>query len=60
VTAVAAMATAMAGVAALAEKATATTVEMTATMATTADVRPTKVGNAIMTGIGSRQNPYTP
>ncbi len=23
-------------------------------------VRPTKVGNAIMTGIGSRQNPYTP
>ncbi len=24
------------------------------------DVRPTKVGNAIMTGIGSRQNPHTP
>jgi hypothetical protein len=23
-------------------------------------VRPTKVGNAIMTGIGSRQNPHTP
>ncbi len=23
-------------------------------------VRPTKVGNAIMMGIGSRQNPYTP
>jgi hypothetical protein len=23
-------------------------------------VRPTKVGNAIMTGIGSRQNPNTP
>ncbi len=24
------------------------------------DVRPTKVGNAIMAGIGSRQNPHTP
>ncbi len=23
-------------------------------------VRPTKVGNAIMTGIGSHQNPHTP
>ena len=23
-------------------------------------VRPTKVGNAIMTGFGSRQNPHTP